>query len=268
MPDTDLTFHWAEEYLQRGYSIIPLVGKVPLPGFRWKEFQQRHPTLSELKEWFGGDHRSRPNIGIVTGRMSDLVVVDADSEEDLAWWLATHRSTPLVAVTGRGGAHLYYRAQPSARVGNRAGVFGRAIDIRGEGGYVVAPPSIHPITGRNYEWKSSADYSLDEVPLFDPAWIERPASHPLRTRLAGRRHSEIRSGPAYISRIKAISGQGGHNATFRATCSLRDAGLTPDEALQILLAWNQTNCEPRWSVQELAHKVRDAFMQGGLEPAV
>lgn len=64
---------------------------------------------------------------------------------------------------------------------------------------------------------------------------------------------------AYIRRIEAIAGSGGHNATFRAACKLRDSGLTATEAFQALVLWNETNASPPWSTKELAHKVDDAY---------
>ena len=63
----------------------------------------------------------------------------------------------------------------------------------------------------------------------------------------------------YINEIKAIAGEGGHNATFRAACKLRDAGLSEAEALASLVEWNSTNCDPPWTTKELLHKVRSAY---------
>jgi hypothetical protein len=63
----------------------------------------------------------------------------------------------------------------------------------------------------------------------------------------------------YIRKIFAVSGSGGHNATFRAACKLVEAGLNFDEVLNELLVWNETNAAPAWSVEELQHKTRDAL---------
>lgn len=73
----------------------------------------------------------------------------------------------------------------------------------------------------------------------------------------------IRRPRSYIRTIHAISGQHGHNQTFRAACKLRDAGLTPEEALCELVIWNRTNATPPWSVQELLHKVQSAYQPRG-----
>jgi hypothetical protein len=266
---SDLTFHYADEYVQRGYSVIPLIGKTPPAGFRWSRYQRRRAALSEIREWFGPGSRRRFNIGIVTGSLSALTVVDLDSAADVQWWRDNFPATPLVAVTGRGGAHMYYRAAETSSVRNQARVLGRKLDLRGEGGYVVAPPSRHPDTGRPYHWQRWPSYSLAQIPRFDPAWLptREDGSAPSRngdpTHRSATSHPIIRDGPAYIAHIHAISGRGGHNATFRAACSLREAGMTPAQALDALLAWNETNCQPKWTTRELAHKIADAYGRDG-----
>jgi hypothetical protein len=135
----------------------------------WKEFQSRRPTERELCDWFSRDDTGI-NVGIVTGRLSGLVVVDCDTAEDAAFWLMTYPVSPLVVTTGRGGSHSYYQF-PEASIGNRSRVLGRCIDIRGEGGLVVAPPSRHPESGKPYTWTTFGNYSLADVPYFDPSWI-------------------------------------------------------------------------------------------------
>lgn len=64
---------------------------------------------------------------------------------------------------------------------------------------------------------------------------------------------------AYIQRIEAVAGHGGHNATFRAACKLRDAGLSAEEALAVLEHWNATNAKPPWSTAELRHKILSVY---------
>ena len=183
---------------------------------------------------------------MITGKISDLVVIDCDTAEDATWWRENHVETPLVVTTGRGGKHFYYR-YPKCEVGNKTGILGRKIDVRGEGGLVVAPPSIHPVTNRPYHWERWDYYSLDEVPVFNPEWLG-----PTKSVIPSRSYSsefsvEIRNALSYIGHITAESGNGGHNATFRAACKLRDSGLSADEALDALRTWNETNAEPPWT---------------------
>lgn len=165
-------FHHADEYIQRGWPVIPLLGKTP--AVCWKEFQSRRPTPQEIQAWFKSENEL--NIGIVTGRVSELVVVDADSNDEAAWWISNYPKSSLMVHTGRGGMHIYYR-MPELTLGNRTRLFGRAIDLRGNGGYVVAPPSIHPETRKPYSWAMERweEVSLLDIPVFDSTWVaERP----------------------------------------------------------------------------------------------
>lgn len=243
----------AYDYLARGWSIIPLVGK--LPALRsWKEFQSHLPTEDEVTSWFNSNQLRPTGLAIVTGRLSGIVVVDCDTIDDAQYWKAIFPGTPLAVETGGGGIHFYYRMPATTEVRNRAGVFHKRIDIRGEGGYIVAPPSLHP-SGRRYRW--SSPNRADELPVFDRAWIE--TNEPIGSAAWLPVSTKIRSAVAYVGCIQAVAGEGGHNATFRAACKLRDAGLSEEEALAVLTNWNESNASPPWSAEELGHKVASAF---------
>src|SRR4051794_34606203 len=69
---------------------------------------------------------------------------------------------------------------------------------------------------------------------------------------------------AYLTKLPpAISGAGGHGATFRAACCLVRFGLSDEAALSLLREWNQTHCQPRWTEKELVHKLTDARRRVG-----
>lgn len=97
------------------------------------------------------------NIGVVTGAASGLLVVDLDPAKGgfASWTEACARSSSdepitLRARTGSGGLHLYFRYPTGIAVRNKQGIW-PGVDIRGEGGYVVASPSLH-ISGGQYPW--------------------------------------------------------------------------------------------------------------------
>lgn len=163
----------------------------------------------------------------------------------------------MAVLTGGGGAHFYYRYPEGETIGNRTGLFSRRIDLRGEGGYVVAPPSKHP-NGTRYQWLSAGDYQLESLPFFSPEWyLEKKPQAKARTP-----SRSVKRPANYIRSIRAVSGEGGHNQTFRAACVLRDAGLSPEEALCELMLWNETHASPPWSPHELLHKVQSAYHAG------
>ena len=255
------TYHYASTYLDRGYSVIPLNRRAKTPMIPWKAYQHQLPTNTEIVNWFGAG-KNEFNLGIVTGATSDLVVVDVDSASDAKFWRSKQRDTPLVVRTGGGGFHFYYRYPKHEAVGNRVRVFNRAIDIRGDGGYVVAPPSVSA-QGVAYEWVGAfEEYSLDDIPRFQSEWI---ADTPKQTsNLPGSAtpcSKQIRNARAYIRRIVAISGNNGHNATYRVACILREAGLSPVEALSELKTWSEQCAHPPWTDKELQHKITSAYCQ-------
>lgn len=247
------TFHDWLEYHERWWSTIPLVGKKPPKGFAWKQYQTRRPTLGEIRVWCD----QYENIGILTGEISGVTVVDCENREESEWWYKQYE-TPLIVKTGR-GFHFYYQY---AEIGNRVRVLDRKIDIRGDGGYVVAPPSIHPETGTQYEWMGGSEYELDDVPRFDPTWLpEKKAVERLDVRAAS--GELVETARRYIMQILAVSGRGGHNSTFRAACKAVDFGLSEHQVLNVMMEWNETNAEPKWSQSEIQHKVADAFSRKG-----
>lgn len=257
--DLSFLFGLSCEYVERGWSVIPLRFKRPALS-SWNEFRARRPSYDELRKWFGGELNGTTGIGIVTGSLSGLAVIDCDSKSDGTWWHESFPKSPLVVQTGGGGSHHYYRIYEGTEIRNRCRVDGRRIDVRAEGGYATAPPSLHE-NGQHYRWEQSGDYSLADVPYFDCDWIAQrsdtqlPMSDAAMPNLA----DKIRDIRAYVRSITSISGQGGHNSCYRVACLLRDYGLSSEDALSELSLWNQTNAVPPWSEQELAHKVRSVF---------
>jgi archaellum biogenesis ATPase FlaH len=149
--------NYAKFYYSQGFSVIPLKPRGKEPVIKWIEYQKRKPTEQQIIDWFG--YGLIYNIGIITGKISNLVVVDLDFEEGLKF--AEENNFPLTpAVKTFKGYHLYYAYKEGVR--NAQKIKGYKIDIRGEGGYVVAPPSIHP-NGVKYEWVEGR--SIKEVPL-------------------------------------------------------------------------------------------------------
>ncbi len=107
----------------------------------------------QIRRWW--ERWPEAGIGLVCGQRSGVYVVDIDSRhEGTESWqqlVFTHgEPMTLQSRTGGGGYHLFFQA-PSFELGNSAGKLGRGIDTRGDGGYVVLPPSPHP-SGAAYEW--------------------------------------------------------------------------------------------------------------------
>ena len=158
----------ALEYLGRGWSVIPVREKAKRPAVPWKAYQSKLVSEKTLHEWF---QRSPDyNVAIVTGELSGLVVVDVDprhgGKESLRELEHEHGALPetVESMTGGGGRHVYF-SHPGGDVPNRTNIE-PGIDLRGDGGCVVAPPSVHP-SGKRYRWRKGrgpGDVKLAKLP--------------------------------------------------------------------------------------------------------
>jgi hypothetical protein len=121
-------------------------GKHPDVGSSLKRFRREHADLALVRRWF--TQKPYANVGIVTGEISAVVVLDADGEAGVTELERRGYPTTWTARSSFGGLHLYLR-HPGYLVGNRkiAGIG----DLRGDGGLIVAPPSLH-VSGNRYEW--------------------------------------------------------------------------------------------------------------------
>ena len=155
----------ALKYLSFGLSVIPVTGKQPC--IKWAEYQSRKPTVVEINEWFS--RQDITGIGIITGAISGIVVLDIDKGADISM---LQLPPTIVAKTGGDGQHHFYRHPLNISIGNATGLFPK-IDFRGDGGYVVAPPSMHQ-SGNRYEWL----LDFDDGNLADiPEWLLKQLSH-------------------------------------------------------------------------------------------
>jgi hypothetical protein len=239
----------ALDYESRGLSVIPVhavlssgrcscgSGRCKSPGKhprgQWRGNQSRRLSPEELTAALSGGG----NVGIVTGPISGIAVLDIDGEEGLksleaaGFPFASFPITPAVR-TGGGGIHLYFRYPESGEVRTASGVLDH-VDIRALGGFVVAPPSSHSSGGR-YEWVEGR--SLADVPLaeFDLAQI------------AGKRPGKAkRASKSWYEGLLAGAAEGERNSSAtRLAGRYLARGLNPEETLLLLSAWNARNTPP------------------------
>ena len=248
-------------------SGTPGDGKVPV--LAWKPYQERLPTEAEIAQWFGAEPM---NLAIITGKVSDVVVVDADSPEALRWVVRRLPYTPWQTQTARGW-HCFYR-HPGSHVRNRARVEtdgGKlAIDVRGEGGFVIGPGSVHA-TGALYVEAGDWSVPRDRLPLFESEWLapqqvlrSTDVRQVLRSTTVPRRPAgDLASrARAYLASIpRPVIGQGSDGATLYAACRLvRGFGLPLAEA-EVLL-WEWAGGGPGWTRDWVARKVAHAERYG------
>lgn len=121
-----------------GYSVFP-VGKDKKPLVAWAKYQKELPTEDQVRAWWGKFPQA--NIGIATGKVSGISVIDIDTYKTPSTPLSKFPKT-LTVRTGNGGFQLYYNYVEGLTISADAYPDLPAVDIRSDGGFVVAPPSV------------------------------------------------------------------------------------------------------------------------------
>jgi len=176
------------------------------------------------------------NIGIATGNPSNIFAVDVDgvdAEAELRKLEAQHGALPptVEVITAR-GRHVYFK-MPTAPIRNSTGKLGPGLDIRATGGYVLAPPSIHP-TGRRYAW--SVDSASAIAPA--PAWLVQIIAAPTNGNGKSTTPSEWRE------LIKGVSEGARDCSLTKLTGYLLRRHVDPFLTLELIRVFNATRCTP------------------------
>jgi hypothetical protein len=280
----------AYDYAQRGWLVMPLHGIAEgncTCGKKDCDSPGKHPrtphgfkdaTLDEttIESWWAT--WSRANLGVATGPESGFFMIGPDGQagiDALAELERQHGPLPRTPMlrSGGGGRHYYFAWPPEGGIKTLADVNGLPIDVRGAGGLVVAPPSVH-LSGNSYAWEirpEEADLAAA------PGWLleilrngkgtRKPrtnrssdAGKSLLTVHADRRLDVQARAIAYLEKCPpAISHQGGHNQTFDVARAIV-YGFDLGAEVGFKLLWEHYNprCVPPWSDAELRHKCLDA----------
>src|SRR3974390_1218387 len=236
----------ARRYLARGWSLLPLRSHDKRPLVAWEPLQSSHPSAEQVADWFG--RWPDANIGIVTGEISNLIVLDIDPKHggDASLDRLERQFGQLPAtieVTTGGGGHHFYFAHPGGLIRRRPGL-AQGVDLRGDGGYIVAPPSIHP-SGHPYLW--AVGHSPEDVALAAlPRWLllESGGIRARRTPSDWRRL--VREGVPEGQRNSSIAALTGHLLWHQ---------VDPEVVLELLLSWNRMRCRPPLEDAEVAQVV-------------
>jgi RecA/RadA recombinase len=179
------TIDYAKFYISNGWQVLPLANKDKRPMIPWKNGGST--DLATVTGWF--DMWQHANIGIVTGKKSGIVVLDVDhghgGEDTLLVLMDKYGVLPETPISRTGGGGLHYIFQhPDFDISNSAGKIGQGLDVRGDGGQICAPPSIHP-SGNRYKWDDNFKPSkLKPAPM--PNWLlellqEKKTTAPITT---------------------------------------------------------------------------------------
>lgn len=229
-----------------------LIYQCKLPIVSWKEYQTRLPTKEEVNHWFTMNPDA--NIAIVTGKVSNLVVFDLDSDHAVEYADSEGGFPDTVKVKTGKGYHIYMK-HPGFEVRNKVNKK-LDIDIRADGGYVAAPPSIHG-SGHKYDWEEGV--SISEI---DPAdctpWMidyltavakdNTPATPEKKGAFKNKSKEYVKKADKkdeYVDILKNGCSEGNRNHTATKLIGyLLKTNMPVAELWEMLKMWNQKNTPP------------------------
>jgi len=188
-------------------------------------FKDATRDSEQIRAWWQQDENF--NIGIATGAASGVFVIDVDDDggEHELCKLGVLPDT-VEAITAR-GRHIYFR-MPKVQIGNSANKIAPHVDCRGDGGYVLAPPSMHP-SGKRYCWSVDSGSTFADA----PDW--------LLNRLTDR----PRDKKVDVSGLMADAPEGERNDRIaRIAGHLLRHRVHVEMTASLLLAWNRQHCTP------------------------
>lgn len=277
----------AAEYGRRGFRVVPLHnleagGACSCGRADCDKSAGKHPRIKGWQKEASSDADTigvwwldwpRANVGLAMGGRARLVALDVDGaggRESLARLEAVHGALPrtLTSRSGRadGGEHRLFVVPADldlSAIKNRSSKIAPGLDVRADGGQIVVSPSIHK-SGRPYTWIDDSPIAPLPRWLFDlaaPADPPAPPPPPAPSISPTARGADaVTRASAYLARMpEAISGSGGHQATWNAAVALvRGFALSPGDALVLLLREYNPRCQPPWSRKDLEHKVENA----------
>jgi len=232
----------ALSYANKGYYVFPCKVKSKEPATP-NGFKDATTDEEVIREWW----RREPNynIGIRTGPSSGLLVIDVDGEDgkrtQIEWRQGEGKQLPYTAtVKTSNGTHVYLK-HPGIAVGNTIKRV-PGIDVREDGGYVLAPPSIHPDSGEAYRWA----YTPEKAGVADtPKWLLdkliRPSRSPSR------------------APVQETIPEGSRNGTlFSKARSLFRQGYGESEVYALLEQMNRNRCLPPLDSSEVVQIMKSA----------
>lgn len=228
----------AIEYVDWGWSVLPVKPDEKRPFMtNWLQYTKTRAPKAMVEGWF--NNLSNAGVGVVTGRISGIIVLDVEAycripiEEILKRY-----PTQLVARSGGGGYHLYFSYPHTAtRISNRVGVFEGA-DIRADGGFIVAAPTIHQ-SGNRYEWVQKGP------PGAFPTELLNLTSKPI----------SAQSDNWVTETLRGVPEGGRNDACARLAGYFFSKGMNYDIVEAILTEWGE-KCDPPMPVNELRTTIK------------
>ena len=242
-------------FRENGFSIIPLLPKDKKPWGKWSDRQETKMSMGAIKKHWA--LHPDANVGIVTGKISNIIVFDCDSKEAIEQFeniLGGKPATYIVKTAN--GAHYYFRYPKSKnKCPNRAAVLPK-IDIRGDGGYVVAAGSIHP-TGAIYEEEQAIDeIGVAECPhellkfwRQEQDYTEKKETDnsdmPTTNKFTAAMHTHgVKLNSKYNYLLAGVSEGRRNDCAARLVGVLIKRGVSGESLIELMRLWNANNRPP------------------------
>ena len=250
MQETNELLEAALKYAKMGWAVFPCSPdtKKPLTPHGCKDAKK---DLGAIRAWW--QRYPNASIAVATGSMSNLIMIDEDLDEiegkdgphNMMLWERENGDLPetVVVITGRGGRHRYFKYYKDD-IRNRAGII-KDVDVRGEGGYAILPPSHHP-NGTIYEWESSPD----EIE------IAEVDENVLKFLAIGK---EIKEKGQKLKLDNVIQSGQRNTTMHKLACSLQAQGLEDNAIMAAVQQENENRCNPPLSEDEVTTIVKSAL---------
>jgi len=249
---------WALWFAGLGLPVFPCKGKRPVTPHGFKDATT---DMTQITRWWS--QNPNWNLGMPTGKVSKCFAVDCDGQQGIDQFvqlIAENGGIPKtpISATGGGGLHYLFQYPTDREVRNGSKVGGKMIDVRGEGGYIIVPPSSHE-SGRDYAWQ----VSLADTPFaIPPGWVLD-----LVTSKGKQSASPLGSEQWFASECGGLTFETAPGAPDGArhdmACRLAGAHLRhepPQEVLRKGRPWAK-RCTPPFDEEELARIIYDLALK-------
>ena len=250
-------------YARRGWPVFPLHHPDLHRGCSCIDANEcrspgKHPrTRKGLKDATTNEQQIRrwwelyplANVGLAMGRKSGMVAVDVDprsgGDAAITELIERYGELPntLEAITGGGGSHILF-AHPGVSFKNSSSVLGEGLDVKTDGGYIVAAPSLHS-SGKRYSWRTR------RRPSAMPHWLLQLLTAQTEKRAVPSEVGPRRSAPSPAQSGPLIAEGSRNHRLFRIACSMRGNGSTHSEIEAELQEVNFTRCIPPLDADEV-----------------
>jgi hypothetical protein len=237
-------------YRRMGWSVIPMRAGTKKPHVRWKRFKEQSVTEQNIRDWW--EEWPNAGIGLLLGPVSGVLAVDVDGPEAHEALIERVGSDQRIAapksISGSRKPKRYHLLfqHPDMKTKARACPWHPKLELRGQGGLVVLPPSLHG-SGNRYKWvkdRTPSDLSLPPLPAaiaktlaapVKPKAASKPLVRSLHAEKSSLHESFALSTRRFLRGDYANSDGEWNNRLFKAACDLCGRGLAIETAKQLLL---------------------------------